>query len=91
MAYRSSGRNNEELVNNLQSYGIVCSPRVYQAMLRVDRGDFVPPELRREAYFDQPMLAGKIHLSAPHIYGSVLEALDLQPGLSFLNVGSGRL
>lgn len=43
------------------------------------------------AYADQPLRDGKIHLSAPHIYGSVLEALELQPAssMSFLNAGSG--
>lgn len=25
---------------------------------------------RREAYLDQPLLAGRVHLSAPHIYGT---------------------
>lgn len=43
------------------------------------------------AHRDQPFRDGNIHISAPHIYGSVLEALDLKKdaGLSFLNAGSG--
>ena len=43
------------------------------------------------AYADQPLKEGNVHMSAPHIYGSVLEALELRPNssLSFLNVGSG--
>jgi protein-L-isoaspartate O-methyltransferase len=43
------------------------------------------------AHADQPLKEGNIHLSAPHIYGSALEALELQPhsSLSFLNCGSG--
>lgn len=43
------------------------------------------------AHADQPLKEGNVHLSAPHIYGSALEALELQPNssMSFLNIGSG--
>lgn len=47
--------------------------------------------MRSLAYADQPLKSGNIHLSAPHIYCSILEALDLRPNssLSFLNIGFG--
>jgi protein-L-isoaspartate O-methyltransferase len=43
------------------------------------------------AHTDQPLKEGNIHISAPHIYGSVVEALELTPNssLSFLNLGCG--
>lgn len=43
------------------------------------------------AHADQPLKEGNVHLSAPHIYGSALEALELQPNssMTFLNIGSG--
>lgn len=44
-----------------------------------------------EAWNDQPLKEGNIHISAPHIYSSILEALELTPNslTSFLNIGSG--
>lgn len=43
------------------------------------------------AHSDQPLKEGNVHISAPHIYGTVIEALELTPNssLSFLNIGSG--
>lgn len=43
------------------------------------------------AYADKPLRDGNVHISAPHIYGSVLEALELpkNSSLCFLNAGSG--
>jgi len=43
------------------------------------------------AHSDQPLKEGNVHISAPHIYGSAIEALDLVPNssMSFLNIGSG--
>jgi len=91
MAYISSASNNNDLVDNLVRYKLLhpTSP-VVAAMKRVDRGWFVPPQQVSKAYLDEPFLApGGFHLSAPHLYAQVLEALDLKQGLSFLNLGSG--
>lgn len=46
---------------------------------------------KQRAYADQPLKEGNVHLSAPHIYGSVLEAFELEANTSgsFLNAGSG--
>jgi protein-L-isoaspartate O-methyltransferase len=43
------------------------------------------------AHSDEPLRGGNIHISAPHIYGCVVEALHLSPksSMSFLNIGSG--
>jgi protein-L-isoaspartate(D-aspartate) O-methyltransferase len=89
MAWRSSGRNNTELVRNMHRQGLIRSEKVLQAFLQIDRGHFVPREKRESAYQDEPIHFSPFHLSAPHMYATVLEALDLSEGQSFLNLGSG--
>ena len=89
MAYRSSGRTNAELVRNMHNSRLIQSDKVLRAFLAVDRGHFVHPSKRDAAYLDEPSHHGTFHLSAPHMYATVLEALDLEEGLSFLNIGSG--
>ena len=41
-----------------------------QAFREVDRGFFAPKERQHEAYYDQPIKCGNLHMSAPHIYGT---------------------
>lgn len=91
MAWRSSGSTNDELIDNLKRFSIVSSPAVERGFRNVDRKYFVPKDQEPLAHADQPLKEGNIHLSAPHIYGSALEALELRENsaLSFLNIGSG--
>eukprot|EP00590_Aulacoseira_subarctica_P007705 CAMPEP_0172418464 /NCGR_PEP_ID=MMETSP1064-20121228/4943_1 /TAXON_ID=202472 /ORGANISM="Aulacoseira subarctica , Strain CCAP 1002/5" /LENGTH=527 /DNA_ID=CAMNT_0013157409 /DNA_START=99 /DNA_END=1682 /DNA_ORIENTATION=+ len=91
MAWRSSGSNNEEMVDNLKKFGAIRSPAVEQAFRSVDRKHFLPPGLVSSAHSDVPLKEGNIHISAPHIYGAVVEALDLESDScqTFLNIGSG--
>lgn len=72
-------------------YDLVRSNFITDAFRAVDRKFFVPEESQEQAYFDCPIKEGNVHLSAPHMYCSVLENLDLKPSskLSFLNIGSG--
>ncbi|CAJ1962717.1 unnamed protein product [Cylindrotheca closterium] len=91
MAWRSSGSTNDEMVNNLKRFGLISSIAVENAFRNVDRSLFVPESDKQRAYSDQPLKDGNVHLSAPHIYCSVLEALELEADTSgsFLNAGSG--
>ena len=60
----------------------------------VDRADFMVFEgdttegedARLEAYEDKAWRCGTFHLSAPCIYTKALEALKIEPKLSFLNI-----
>ena len=52
---------------------------------------YCPQNQKHLAHSDQPLREGHVHISAPHIYGAALEALEFEAGSSqsFLNLGSG--
>ena len=70
-------------------FGVIQKHAVEQAFRAVDRRFFVPQDHLDVAYSDQPLRDGHLHISAPHIYGCVVEALEVEPAMSFLNIGSG--
>jgi len=47
--------------------------------------------LKQEAHSDHPLRLAKIgfNISAPHMYAMCLEHLQIEPGMSFLDIGSG--
>ncbi|XP_006871924.1 PREDICTED: protein-L-isoaspartate O-methyltransferase domain-containing protein 1-like isoform X1 [Chrysochloris asiatica] len=85
----SAGEDNDDLIDNLKEAQYIRTERVEQAFRAIDRGDYYLEGYRDSAYKDLAWKHGNIHLSAPCIYSEVMEALKLQPGLSFLNLGSG--
>uniref|UniRef100_A0AAY4B3T7 Protein-L-isoaspartate O-methyltransferase domain-containing protein 1 n=1 Tax=Denticeps clupeoides TaxID=299321 RepID=A0AAY4B3T7_9TELE len=84
----SAGEDNDDLIDNLKEAQYIRSERV-EAFRAIDRGDYYLDGYRDTAYKDLAWKHGNIHLSAPCIYSEVMEALMLQQGLSFLNLGSG--
>ncbi|XP_067409885.1 protein-L-isoaspartate O-methyltransferase domain-containing protein 1 isoform X1 [Emydura macquarii macquarii] len=85
----SAGEDNDDLIDNLKEAQYIRTENVEQAFRAIDRGDYYLEGYRDNAYKDLAWKHGNIHLSAPCIYSEVMEALKLQPGLSFLNLGSG--
>lgn len=85
----SAGQDNTELVDNLVEAEYIKTPIVEKVFRAVDRGDYYFPEHRESAYKDLAWKHGNVHLSAPCIYAEVLESLQVGPGMSFLNLGSG--
>ncbi|KAK7884673.1 hypothetical protein WMY93_027796 [Mugilogobius chulae] len=85
----SAGEDNDDLIDNLKEAYYIRSELVERAFRAIDRADYYLDEYRDNAYKDLAWRHGNIHLSAPCIYSEVMEALDLHPGLSFLNLGSG--
>jgi len=88
----SSGKDNSELVDNLCYEDYIQTPHVEYVFRVIDRADYMlfhDDEDRLEAYEDHAWRKGTLHLSAPCIYTRALEALKLEAGVSFLNIGSG--
>ncbi|OWA52046.1 Protein-L-isoaspartate O-methyltransferase domain-containing protein 1 [Hypsibius exemplaris] len=85
----STGRDNDELIDNLVEGGYIKTLSVEKVHRAVDRANYYLPDGKRHAYADSAWKEGLLHISAPCIYAEVLEGLQLGPGMSFLNIGSG--
>jgi protein-L-isoaspartate(D-aspartate) O-methyltransferase len=68
----------------------IHDPRVLAAMGKVPREDFVPPNLRRESYEDEPLPIGYGQtISQPYIVALMTEQLRPQPTDRVLEIGTG--
>jgi protein-L-isoaspartate(D-aspartate) O-methyltransferase len=77
----------EELLASMRGR---ISERVILAMNRVPRELFVPERLRSRAYDDIPLPIGyEQTISAPHMVAIMCDLLELQEGMSVLEVGGG--
>lgn len=88
------GSNYEEarrrLVEKLILEGVIKSEKVKKAMLAVPREQFVPENVRRWAYIDEPLPIGYGQtISAPHMVALMTELLDPNPGEIVLEIGTG--
>ena len=83
-------KTNGELIDYLVSSGVIKSPRLAQAWRRVDRADFVPSQLRPQAYVDEPLPLGRGQtISQPSTIAFMLELLQPEPGQRVLEIGAG--
>ncbi len=68
----------------------IRSKVVLDAMRKVERHRFVPPELSHEAYNDYPLpIGGGQTISQPYIVAFMTEALNLKPTDRVLEIGTG--
>ena len=75
--------------SQLRARGI-ANARVLDAMLRVPRHEFVPEELREQAYEDHPLPIGDDQtISQPYVVAVMLESLQLSPTDTVLEIGTG--
>lgn len=84
-------REREGKVTCLIRQGHLKSGRIKEALLKVQREDFIPPLYRDYAYLEVPLpLPGEeATISCPHSYPLFYEPLDLDEGQRFLEVGLG--
>jgi protein-L-isoaspartate(D-aspartate) O-methyltransferase len=68
----------------------ITNPRVLAAMGKVPRQEFVPANLRDEAYADHPLPIGHDQtISQPYIVAFMTECLNPQPADRVLEIGTG--
>ena len=81
--------NNKALVGALKKLGY-ADGRVAEAMLQVDRKDFVPGSEIEYAYLDTPLPIGYgVTTSAPSIVARMLLLLEVKKGMHILEIGVG--
>lgn len=80
----------QNMVENQVRPWDVLDVRVLDALARIRREDFVPPEHRQLAFADMclPLGHGRVMLK-PVVEGRVLQALNLAPGDRVLEIGTG--
>jgi len=80
----------EKLVNNLVDEGYLKTSRIIDAFRKIDRIDFVPENLKNEAYVNAPLPIGYGQtISQPLTVAFMLELLEPKTGDKILDVGSG--
>ncbi len=80
----------ESLIKSLTKDGYLKTPEIIEAMRAVDRRDFVPEELRHEAYGNYPLPIGEGQtISQPLTIAFLLELLEPRAGEKILDIGSG--
>ncbi|HEX8946966.1 MAG TPA: protein-L-isoaspartate O-methyltransferase [Candidatus Paceibacterota bacterium] len=83
-------RTNETLIQALKESGALKTAAVEDALRAVDRADFVPEELRADAYLDTALPIGYGQtISQPTVVAFCLEQLAVAHGMRVLDVGSG--
>ncbi len=80
----------EELVENLKGLGVLKSPKIIEAFLKVDRKDFVPKDMQNLAYLDQALSIGHGQtISQPYTVAFMFELLGPKAGDNIMDVGYG--
>lgn len=78
------------LVNDLKNIGVLKTPEIIKAFLKIDRVDFLPENLKNLAYLDEALPIGQNQtISQPYTVAFMLELLEPKPGDKIMDVGTG--
>lgn len=74
----------------MKDIGVLRTMQIINAMLATDRKDFIPEEIKEEAYIDEALPIGWGQtISQPYTVAFMLELLAPQPGETILDIGAG--
>ena len=81
---------NKQLLDFLVKSGYLKTPSIIEAFKEIERKEFVPDDLAKEAYYNIPLPIGFAQtISQPVVVAFILELLKPKPGEKILDVGSG--
>lgn len=77
-------------VSNLIKQGVLKTPVIIEAFKKIDRADFVLPELKEQAYVNEPMSIGMGQtISQPYTVAFMIELLQPKTGDKIFEIGFG--
>jgi protein-L-isoaspartate(D-aspartate) O-methyltransferase len=80
----------KNLANLLKEKGYLESKKIYDAFCKIDRKDFVLPDVQKHAYEDAPLSIGSGQtISQPSVVAFMLEKLNPQKNDKVLDIGCG--
>ena len=85
-----SDESRNKMVSYLEKINYIKSESVKNAFLKVDRSNFIPEDLKDEAYKDTPLSIGWGQtISAPSMIALMLEVSELKYEIKTLEIGTG--
>lgn len=77
------------MIKTIKQYGLT-NQNILNAMLKIPRHEFVPDELKDQAYEDSPLSIGYYQtISQPYTVAFMLDLLELKKGDNVLEIGCG--
>jgi len=77
-------------VSDFIKQGVLKTPRIIEAFEKIDRADFVPLELKKDAYINEPLSIGERQtISQPYTVAFMIELLQPKSGDKIFEIGFG--